>query len=101
MLRLTGGAGTGKKILKNWDLFSFNLVHVEKDSNRIDYQFDVTFGKQNGTMLVIKEKKNDSFYISQSSILDMNFDRPLGFYNDTTGFDDGLYEVSRRMLLEI
>lgn len=101
MPRLTGGAGTGKKIIKNWDIFSFELIEKDVKLNNKEFRFDVTFDKQCGTMFIIEEIKSDEIIISQYSILDMDFDRPLGFYNDTVGFKDGLYEVARRMLMTI
>ena len=84
------------KYLRTGIYLDLNLLKLD----RIDYRFDVTIDKQRGTMLIIKEIKNDQQIISQFSNLDMGFDRPLGFYNDTSSFTDGLYAVAKRMFME-
>ncbi|KLA29235.1 hypothetical protein [Bacillus cereus] len=90
-VRLTGNAGTGEKILNNWELFRYNL---NKSKSTIDsYYFDIVFGNQKGHMVVFLENGK----ISESTVIDCDFSRPLGAYNDTRN-NDGLYKVARRML---
>lgn len=100
-VKLTGNAGTGERILKNWNLFSFEFDNQSYTRNSQDgfenhYPYKIKFGDQIGHMNIIVEDKK----ISSSTVIDCDFEKPLGAYNDTTNFNDGLYEVARRMLRE-
>lgn len=98
-IRLTGSAGTGDIILENWDMFEYELDKDAYDTNCKEnvssiYPFNVQFGNQSGYMTVAIENNE----ISQSTVIDCGFDRPLGAYNDTVGFNQGLYKVAEKML---
>lgn len=100
-IRLTGSAGTGESILRNWEKFSYNLDKKEYEYNRkCDYinkiPFNVQFGDQKGYMVISIENGQ----ISQSTTIDCGFDRPLTAYNDTADFNKGLYIVAEKMLRE-
>lgn len=98
-MRLTGGAGTGKKIIKNWERFSFKLTEKLVEENEEHYFFDVKFDNQMGNMTVVI-KNNGTWFVDESTLINMkSFDRPLGAYNDATA-REGLYEVGKRMLEE-
>lgn len=86
-LRLNGSAGTGKKIIKNWNLFSFVFGNRNGDS----YTFDVNFDGQIGMMTIVVENGNVI-----NGTLDCNFKKTLGIYNDPT-----LQQVAERMMLNI
>lgn len=73
--RLTGGSGTGKKILKYWDDFNFDLERIEDST----YLFKIRFFNQEGYMN-IKYLDGDIKEIT----MNCNFDRPLGYYNDSS-----------------
>lgn len=89
---LTGSAGTGDTILNNWSLFSYKLDGTKSSPDM--YYFDVEFNEQIGVMQIfIKDNKVD-----QSTVIDCDFPRPLGAYNDTTDFNEGLYLVAEKML---
>ncbi len=93
--RLSGSAGTGKKIMQNLNQFSFNYRNSENIAEKVFYTFDWSFGNQSGSAVI---KLTDSGYIDQSSTLNCNkncydFSRPLGAYNDDT-----LYDVFGMML---
>lgn len=93
--RLSGSAGTGKKIMQNQSNFDFTYEGVEKANGKDLYNFNWTFGIQTGTAVI---ELTDTGYISQSSTLNCNtnkydFLRPLGAYNDSS-----LYDVFKMML---
>lgn len=79
---LNGSAGTGDKIMKNLDLFAFDLADSSPDFYRFHWSFDGQFGQ---IAIAVKEGK-----MSNSSLIDTDissphkFDRPLGIYNDPT-----------------
>ncbi|WP_430883319.1 hypothetical protein [Fusibacter sp. JL216-2] len=104
-MRLNGSAGTGKKILSNWNLFSYSFEKKEvcHTGTEETYFFKFQFDKQVGNA-VIKRKLNEvgEWYIDEGTLFDStSFKRPLGAYNDTTYFNDGLYKVSERMVNDI
>lgn len=82
---LNGSCGTGKKILQNFDSFSYNFKnHEQLSDSSVLYRFTWTFNSQHGYIFIqIKENK-----ISNSSLIDCDkdsphkFGRPLGLYND-------------------
>lgn len=89
--RLSGSAGTGKKIMQNLDLFDFDIQSPENVTDKDFYAFTWTFGNQSGTAVI---NLTDDGFINQSSTLNChNFQRPLGAYNDNT-----LYDVFGMML---
>lgn len=95
MTKLRDSAGCGNKILENWEYFKYELKEQTSLSDGTSYSFDVSFGNQNGYMSVVIKKD----LVSQDTLLQLDgFDRPLGAYNDTVGFTDGLYEVGKRMI---
>lgn len=100
--RLSGNAGTGRKILNNWNLFSYVFNETKYKENcenniRHIYPFNIKFGNQTGYMMIYVNNER----VDQSTISDCGFDRPLGAYNDTAKFDDGLYLVAEKMLREL
>ena len=93
--RLNGSADTGKKIMDNWDNFSYSYRGSDNTTNEICYNFDWSFGNQSGTAVIFLTKNK---CIDQASTLNCNekthgFSRPLGAYNDSS-----LYDVFARML---
>lgn len=93
--RLNGSADTGKKIMDNWDDFSYSYRGSDNSTNQIYYKFDWSFGDQSGTAIICLTPNNK---IDQSSTLNCNgkpygFPRSLGAYNDSS-----LYDVFARML---
>lgn len=42
--RLNGSADTGKKIMDNWDDFSYSYIGSHNSTNKIYYKFDWSFG---------------------------------------------------------
>lgn len=79
---LTGSANTGKKIMKNLDIFRYEFIGKEDDI----YEFKVGFGNQEGTFNILMNGQiiNES---STLSINDKKFLRPLGIYNDPSLLD--------------
>ncbi len=73
--RLTGGAGTGKKIIKYWNNFNFYFERMEDST----YFFKIKFFNQEGYMNI---KYLDG--VIKEITMDCNFDRPLGYYNDSS-----------------
>lgn len=95
---LNGSAKTGKKILDNWNLFSFTEAKLEVNTTPVLYKFDWNFDGQKGYISIsVKDNK-----ISNSSLIDTNsntthpFGRPLGLYNDHS-----LEQVFTQMLASI
>ncbi len=93
--RLTGSAGTGKKILQNTDLYNYTYNGAEQVGNNTLHKFSWTFGNQSGYASI--EVWPDGT-IDQSSLIDCTknkaeFLRPLGAYNDPS-----LYDVFKMML---
>lgn len=95
---LNGSAKTGKKILDNWNLFSFAQIKQEVETTSVLYRFEWNFDGQKG-YISIRMKDNR---ISNSSLIDTNtttshpFSRPLGLYNDSS-----LEQVFIKMLASI
>ncbi|MER0283508.1 hypothetical protein ABRY17_06375 [Clostridioides difficile] len=88
--RLTGGAKTGEKIMKNLNIFTYDFNPNESEACK--YHFDIAFGKQKGYMKIIIDEETGE--IKQNTLIDCkNLDRPLGAYNDDT-----LYDVARMLL---
>lgn len=93
--RLTGSVGTGNKILKNQDLYSYYYKGSEKLSDGTMYKFEWMFGNQLGYVNIIVDSDGK---IDSSSLIDCTqgkreFLRPLGAYNDSS-----LYKVFEMML---
>ena len=93
--RLTGSAGTGKKIMQNINLFGYTYNGSAPLGNNTLHKFDWTFGNQSGYANI--ELMPDGT-IDHSSLIDCienksEFLRPLGAYNDNT-----LYDVFKIML---
>lgn len=93
--RLSGSAGTGKKIMQNQNDFDFTYKGAEEADGNVFHTFDWTFGNQTGTAVI---KLTDTGYINESSTLNCNthkynFLKSLGAYNDSS-----LYDVFKMML---
>lgn len=93
--RLTGSAGTGKKILQNANLYNYTYQGAEQLGNNTLHKFNWAFGNQSGYANI--EVLPDGT-IDQSSLIDCThnqaeFRRPLGAYNDSS-----LYAVFKTML---
>ena len=99
---LSGGAGTGKKIIENQKIFEYEFKKKETLSdNKIMYCFtwiydDYQFGFIN---IVVGNGTNN---IDESSVMSTEnrsprpFNRPLGLYNDNS-----LYTVYKEMLQKV
>lgn len=98
MLKLKSNAGTGNKILKNWEFFKYSLKEEFKTQESISYIFDVKFGNQKGRMAVVIK---NGIITEDTFLLLEGFEKTLGAYNDTVDFSSGLYAVGRKMLNEI
>lgn len=83
--RLSGNAGTGKKIMANLELFHVNFLDYKENL----YSFNVSFGNQSGYLTIRKEDD----YIEMVTI-DLGFKRPLGSNNDQT-----LFELAKYVLI--
>lgn len=93
---LSGSAGTGQKIIKNWGDFKFKLKEAEVDkAQKKFFSFDVSFNNQSGYFNITVENG----IIFGGSTMDMDFPRPLSANNDTTNYNDGLYEVAKKIIL--
>lgn len=82
MVELTGSSGTGKKILDNWNVFTFKLKSNEAqgESNIVTFQFSSS--NQTGTFIILLDKKGQ---IKNLSTLNCNkFKRSLGMNNDSS-----------------
>lgn len=94
--RLTGSAGTGKKIMQNLTLFNYIYNGSEALSgDKTLYKFNWTFGNQAGHISI---NVHQDGRIDESSLINCaknprEFMRPLGAYNDRS-----LYDVFRMML---
>lgn len=93
--RLSGSAGTGKKIMQNLNEFTFDYQGSENIAGKDFYTFNWTFGNQSGTAVI---ELTDTGCIDQSSTLNCkknhyDFMRSLGAYNDSS-----LYDVFGMML---
>lgn len=82
--RLTGGAGTGKKIIEYWEGFSFQFREQEGDT----LIFDISFYNQKGYFNI---RMNDNQI--ESVTMDCGLYRPLGNYND-----ESLLDVAHRIV---
>lgn len=95
--RLSGSAGTGKKIIQNWDLFKYTYTGSEPLSkDKILYKFDWSFDNYQSENISIEVRPDKT--IDESSLINCQqnpreFLRPLGAYNDKT-----LYDVFSKML---
>lgn len=94
--RLTGSAGTGKKILQNQSLFNYTYIDFEPLGDNILYKFTWTFGVQSGNIgiLLKPDKQIDYSSIISCQQNSREFSRLLGLYNDPS-----LYDVFKMMLL--
>lgn len=93
--RLNGSAGTGKKIMKNRELFDYSFIKSDSSAETPKYYFNWSFEHQQGTAVITLTEKG---LIDQSSTLNCDeytreFARPLGAYNDPS-----LYDVFAMML---
>ncbi|KNY30491.1 hypothetical protein [Pseudobacteroides cellulosolvens] len=93
-IKLSGSAGTGNTILNNWQLFKFKHNKTTLTEDGYIYNFDVEFNNHKGYMVIVVSNGQ----VDESTTIDCEFDRPLGAYNDTPKFDDGLYVVAEKML---
>ena len=76
--KLSGSSGTGKKILENLNCFQYTLKCTEEIENGKRYEFDVSFENKEGYFnIIVKDGQ-----ISEDTIMDIHFKRPLGAYND-------------------
>ncbi len=95
--RLTGSAGTGKKIMQNQNLFNYTYNGSEKLSeNKTLYKFDWSFDNYQSGYISIELLPDGK--ISQFSLMGCNnnqreFVSTLGAYNDPS-----LYNIFRMML---
>ena len=94
---LSGNAGTGKKILENYNIFRYSLTKTEQTENEL-FQYDWEFGSfQKGYISIRYRNKDKKIYngslIGTSGDSKHKFDRDLGIYNDSS-----LYELFVRML---
>lgn len=95
---LNGSCGTGKKILKNFESFSFNLLMEEQSKdNSVKYHFSWQFDSQFGelTIIVKNQKISTLSTIWRDSSLVDSFKRPLSMYNDPS-----LEPVFSKMLIK-
>lgn len=99
---LSGVAGTGKKIMKNFDHFSFSYVGSEQREDGILYKFNWRFDNQEGYMSIIV--LNSDGRISESSSIGTaleashSFSRPLGLYNDNSLHE--VFEVALKNIVD-
>ena len=77
---LIGSAGTGKKIIKNIELFEYTLKSIKDNT----YFFDWTFDKQKGEISIKYDSTTQKISNSSFIVSDSHFDRPLGLYIDDT-----------------
>lgn len=95
--RLTGSAGTGKKIMQNKNLFNYTYNGSEKLSEgKTLYKFDWSFDNYQSGYISIELLPDGK--ISQFSLMGCNnnqreFVSTLGAYNDSS-----LYNIFRMML---
>lgn len=93
---LNGSAGTGDKIMNNFEDFKYELN--KKEGSKDFFSFNWQFNEQIG-YVSIRYKDNK---ISNGSIIGTEesskhkFDRPLGLYNDDT-----LFKVFKEMMNSI
>ncbi|MEH2960097.1 hypothetical protein [Candidatus Merdisoma sp. JLR.KK006] len=94
--RLTGSAGTGKKIMQNQNLFKYTYTGSEQSGTNLLYKFDWSFDNYQSGNISIKIRPDGT--IDESSLINCRqnpreFSRPLGAYNDRS-----LYNVFRMIL---
>lgn len=87
--RLSSSNGSGKKIIDNWNLFTFNLK--EKDGTL--YIFDVNF---DGTKGICTIRLNDMNEIETVGLNMKNFQKSLLEYNDPS-----LISLAERIMYEL
>lgn len=89
--RLSGSAGTGKKIIENLNLFNYTYTGSEKLSEgKTLCKFDWSFDNYQSGNINIKLRPDGS--IDESSLINCRqnpreFSRPLGAYNDPSLYD--------------
>ncbi len=94
--RLSGSAGTGKKIMQNQNLFNYTYTGSEPSGNNMLHKFDWSFDNYQTGNISIDLRPDGT--IDESSLINCRqnpreFSRPLGAYNDPS-----LYDVFRMML---
>ncbi|MBQ8997242.1 MAG: hypothetical protein IJ086_01240 [Clostridium sp.] len=87
--RLSSSNGAGKKVIDNWNLFTFNLK--EKDGTL--YIFDVNF---DGTKGICTIRLNDMNEIERVGLNMENFQKSLLEYNDPS-----LISLAERIMYEL
>lgn len=99
-MRLNGSAGTGKKILKNWNLFNYKVTNIDEKEGTLKVFFDFSFDETVSNGVIVQKTNQDGItYIDQDTLLiSKSFQTTLGAYKDTADFNDGLYEVGRRII---
>lgn len=83
--RLSGSAGTGKKIMQNLNLFKYTYTGSEQSDNIMSHKFDWSFDNYQSGYISIKLRPDG--VIDESSLINCRqnpreFSRPLGIYND-------------------
>ena len=91
---LSGSANTGKKILNNMNIFSYDFLEKNEiqDESTL-YSFSWNYDCQRGKIaIIVKNSKisNDS-WINTDNDSPHPFCRPLGMYNDPTL--DGVFKI--------
>lgn len=99
---LSGGAGTGTKIIENHNIFRYEFKGIEKlKDNKIMYHFNWGYDNyQHGFINIVVNEGTNS--IDESSVMSTDkgsprsFNRPLGLYNDKS-----LYTVYKGMIQKV
>ncbi|MBC5630514.1 hypothetical protein H8S20_16785 [Clostridium sp. NSJ-6] len=87
--RLSSSNGAGKKVIDNWNLFTFNL----KEKDETLYIFDVKF---DGTEGICTIRLNDMNEIERVGLNMKNFKKSLLEYNDPS-----LISLAERIMYEL
>lgn len=87
--RLSSSNGAGKKVIDNWNLFTFNL----KKKDETSYIFDVNF---DGTEGICTIGLNDMNEIERVGLNMENFQKSLLKYNDPS-----LISLAERIMYEL
>lgn len=78
-IKLYGSANDGKKILDNFNQFSYHFSSKNKEDNHL--VFNVSFFEQDGTLNFFVDEKDNV----RDTTLNLNgFPKPLGAHNDPT-----------------
>lgn len=95
MMRLTGNAGTGKKILANWSIFKYQFMNESILNGIYYFNFSYSFGSTKGTFVVcLKQNDNKEWFIDINTTLNStSFPKSLGAYNDCLDDSDGLFKL--------